>query len=349
MDERRGARLTAPDAKHMLVFDGGSLPDEYRGGVVAIGNFAGVHRGHQAVLECAREIARGRGRPVGAVTFEPHPRTFFNPRNPVFRLTPCPLKARLIQALAFDFMAVLPFDAELAGLSPQAFASKVLAERLGVSHVVTGTDFRFGKARQGDIKVLESEGAGLGFAVTPLGLAGAGTDAIPFSSSAVREALTEGRLDDAAHILGYRWMIMGEVIPGEKRGREIGFPTLNVALGEGVTPRLGIYAVRVRIDGGAGKPWRGAGYIGHRPTFGGSGIFLEVHLFDFQGDLYGQTVLVEFISFVRDDRSFDSVDALKAQMAEDCSAIRSILDEHDRSPDPVTEYPLGLAQVENRL
>ncbi len=332
----------------MLIVDGpAGLPDALKGSAVAVGNFDGVHRGHQELLRVtAREAAR-MGRLWGVVTFEPHPRTYFKPSEPVFRLTPLPLKSRLLKALGASFVVVLSFDREFSSLEPEQFAARHLVERLDASHVVTGYDFHFGKGRKGNPQTMRELGAKLGFSVAIVDqVTDEGDIHSPFSSSSIRSALRHGHVSDAAHELGYSWTVMGEVVKGDQRGRAIGFPTLNMVLDPGSEPYRGIYAVRVRTARLPGSPaWAGAGYFGDRPTFDTERTFLEVHLLDFDGDLYGRTLMVEFVALIRPDRRFESVDALTAQMKEDCAAARTLLSKIN----PLTDYPLGHLQARGLL
>lgn len=332
-----------------LIAAGSPFPPEFRGGVAAIGNFDGVHRGHQSLLSKAAAMARKGDSPWGVVTFEPHPRSFFRPEEPVFRLTPLPLKARLVSALGGSFTSVIAFDAELASLSPEDFVRRELHDRLGVSHVVTGYDFHFGKGRKGSPETMRELGRQLGFGVTAIEQVTDDNGLAPFASSAIRTSLRHGRVRDAARQLGYWWMVMGEVVVGDKRGRTIGFPTLNIRLDPGAEPFQGIYAVRVR-DAGAtsSKPWLGAGYFGKSPTFETGRAFLEVFLFDFSSDLYGKTLMVEFIDLIRPDRKFDSIDDLIAQMNKDCEEAKAKLSAIEGET-IISSFPLGRLQAEGRL
>ena len=327
-----------------------AVPADLKGAVVAVGNFDGVHRGHQALLNVARQTAERAGRPWGVLTFEPHPRTFFRPSEPVFRLTPAPLKARLIAALGASFTAVLDFDRELAALEPADFVTRHLVERLGVTHVVTGYDFHFGRGRKGSPATMVDFGAAKGFGVTIVDqVTDDGDLHSPFASSSIRQALHHGHVAEAAHELGYYWTIMGEVVRGDQRGRSIGFPTLNIILEAGAEPFRGIYAVRVRDAALKGNiHWPGAGYFGDRPTFDTGRTFLEAFLIGFDGDLYGRTLMVELVDLIRPDRRFDSISGLIAQMQEDCEAAvaRLTLLEQDN---PLTAYPLGLLQQQGAL
>lgn len=329
-----------------LIEGSGPIPEMCRGAVIAIGNFDGVHRGHQTLLARAEAEAARLGRPWGAVTFEPHPRSYFRPDEPVFRLTPDRLKARLIAALGASFTAVLPFDARLAELSAEDFARRHLVERLGVAHVVMGYDFHFGKGRKGSPATMAALGAELGFGVSIVEqVTDEGDQHSPFSSSSIRQALRHGHVSAAARELGYHWTVLGEVVKGDQRGRTIGFPTLNIVLEKGADPFRGIYAVRVRdaLKQGA-EVWQGAGYFGDRPTFDTGRTFLEVYLIGFEGDLYGREMLVEFIDLIRPDKRFTSIDELVTQMKADCGqALEKLV--AARAADPVAQFPLGSLQA----
>lgn len=305
----------------MLIVQGyDQAPPASRGAALAIGNFDGVHRGHQALLKATLEEARKFAIPAGTVVFEPHPREFFQPDKPHFRLTPLPLKLRLLADLGLDVAVVLPFDGGLAGLPAEEFIARVLVEALGVRHVVIGHDFRFGKGRGGDAEVLQRAGAAHGFGVTIVAqVAEAGE---VFSSSAVRAELAQGDVRTAAHMLGWWWRVSGRVIGGAKRGTGLGFPTANVPLAPGTGLGHGIYAVRVHA---AGMHYSAAAYLGTRPTFDDGAPVLEVFLFEFDGDLYGHEIEVEFIEFIRPDRRFDNAQDLQAQMDKDCAQARESL------------------------
>lgn len=333
-----------------LIAGSDAFPAALRGGVVAIGNFDGLHRGHQRLLEVAETEAQQRGVPWGIVTFEPHPRSFFKPSEPVFRLTPGPLKARLSAALGTDFFVELPFDRDLSALEPDTFVQRHLVERLGVSHVVTGYDFHFGRGRKGSPAVLAELAAASGFGLTIVEqVTDDGDVHSPFSSSSIRQALRHGHLADAAAELGYQWTVMGEVVKGDQRGRTIGFPTANIVLEPGAEPFRGIYAVRVRDAAAPSAPaWHGAAYFGDRPTFETGRTFLEVFLFAFDGNLYGRTLLVEFVGLVRPDKRFSSVDELTAQMRSDCEAAQTILTAAERN-NPLTAFRLGRLQQDGKV
>lgn len=329
----------------LILNDDNPVPAAARGGVIAIGNFDGLHRGHQQLMATARKEAYRRQAPSGLVTFEPHPRVLFRPDEPMFRLTPPALKCRLAKGLGADFTSIITFDKALAGLEPEDFVARKLVDELDVAHVVTGYDFHFGKGRKGNPTTMTELGASSGFGVTVVDQVTDDDGIAPFSSSSIRSALRHGRLDDAAHQLGYWWTVIGTVVEGDRRGRDIGFPTANILLDPGCEPADGIYAVRVRDDD---INRHGAAYIGKRPTFDTERSFLEVYLFDFDGDLYGKELAVEFIDYIRGDQKFDSVDELTAQMNSDCKVIAARLDEV-AAADPMREFPLGDLQAEGRL
>jgi riboflavin kinase/FMN adenylyltransferase len=295
-------------------------PDPIKGGAVALGNFDGVHCGHRVVIEAARNEGNRRHAPWGVMSFEPHPRAVLSAPKAPFRLTPMRTKARLIEEMGADFALMQHFDRAFAGISAEEFVNRILVGGLKVSAVVAGHDFVFGKGRQGDVELLTRMAETNGFDVVfvdPV-MTAAGT---AYSSSIVREALVAGRLDEVVRQLGRPWEIEGHVRRGEARGRELGYPTANVALGELIRPATGVYAVRVEINGSG--PWRpGVAYIGSRPTFGGDETFLEAHLFDFSGDLYGKGLRVAMIDYLRPDQRFADAAALAAQMDRDAQSAR---------------------------
>jgi riboflavin kinase / FMN adenylyltransferase len=313
------------------------VPAQAKGAVLAIGNFDGVHRGHQAVLGRARDLAKDMGKRSGAVVFEPHPREFFAPDQPFFRLTPLPVKLELLDALGLDETFVIRFDPELSGFSAETFASEVLAEGLAAAHVVVGYDFTFGKGRTGTPAELEALGAKLGFGVDIV--QPVASDGVVFSSSKVRDYLRRGEMVEAAEQLGYWWRVRGKVERGAGRGKGLGFPTVNLPLGKGQDIAHGIYAVRVEHKG---RWYAAAGYVGPRPTFGGGEPVLEAYLLDFEGDLYGEEVEVEFIEKLRHDKTFADGEALAAQMKHDCAQVRSLLFTIEGC-DPMARFPLGQA------
>ncbi|PLX34496.1 MAG: hypothetical protein C0605_13330 [Hyphomicrobiales bacterium] len=324
-----------------LLRDFRSVPDHLRGASLALGNFDGVHRGHQVVLQSAMD----RGRPAGAMVFSPHPRRFFHPNLPFFDLTPLPVKLKLLGAFGLDLTVALPFDDELADMDAESFVAEVLVKGLGVSHVVTGYDFAFGKGRSGNIEFLREAGRRHGFTLTVIKPVTEGGHEV-ISSSAVRAALRAGRPREAAGLLGHWWSVAGRVERGHGRGKDMGYPTANVHLHEGCEPRIGIYAVRVFVEeqtaDGESRLRRidGAGYFGGSPTFGGHEPVLEPYLFDFDGDLYDKEIEVEFIEYLRGDAKFAGAEDLKRQIKDDCDRARQVLADLARH-DPMMEYPLG--------
>lgn len=298
-----------------------AFPDALRGAVVGIGNFDGVHRGHQAVLEVVRDTARSLGRPAIAMTFEPHPRSIFQPDKPVFRLTPAHVKAVLMDKEGLDGILTLPFDRAFAARTAEDFVDSILIGKLGIAHAVTGYDFHFGKARAGTPDFLRQAGENRGFGVSIVGRLGDEGDET-ISSSRIRHAMAEGDIVLANALLGYRWFVEAEVIHGEKRGRELGYPTANLKLAPECTLAAGIYAVRINIDGVLHD---GVASYGRRPTFDNGAPLLEVHVFDFAGDLYGKTLAVTFASYLRPEVKFDGIDALITQMDLDSAEARAAL------------------------
>lgn len=297
------------------------------GTVLAIGNFDGVHRGHQSVIAAARGAAGPLGGTVGALTFAPHPRQFFQPDAPHFPLTPEPLKGRLLTAAGCDFYRILTFDAAFASLSAEAFARDVLVRDLGAQHVVVGHDFHFGKGRAGNPERLVGFGAQHGFGVTVV--EAVGDDEGAYASRAIRAALSDGSPDEAADMLGHWWRVSGEVVSGAGRGHGLGFPTANVAMTPGQTLAHGIYAVFVFAHG---QRYRGAAYLGTRPTFDNGKPLLETFLLDFSGNLYGEVIDIAFVQHLRGDKAFESGEALSAQMAIDVANANTALDHAEMTP-----------------
>jgi riboflavin kinase / FMN adenylyltransferase len=291
-----------------------------RGATVAIGNFDGVHRGHKAVIAAALARARTLGKPSAALTFEPHPRAFFNPDEPLFRLTPEAAKLRLLAAAGLDGAIVLTFNADLAKLSAEEFVQRVLVDRFAISGAAIGFNFHFGANRAGSPEFLQAQGKRHGFAVdiVPPLLDGGR----PVSSGPIRAALAAGRVDDAAEFLGYPWFISGTVIHGDKRGRELGFPTANLRLDPACALRHGIYAVRAAVAGGR---YDGVASFGRRPMFDSGTVLLEIFLFGFSGDLYGLNIDVAFIDWLREEAVFGSAKELVRQMEEDSRLARAAL------------------------
>lgn len=294
-----------------------------RGASVAIGNFDGVHRGHQSVIDLAR--AASPQAPLGVMTFEPHPRAFFAPDAPPFRLMSPEARASRLEKLGVERLYQLNFNAALSGLPPEDFARKVISEGLGLAHVVVGADFCFGKGRSGTAADLQRFGAEMGFGVTIAPLMEHSSDTV--SSTAIRTALSEGRPRDAAAMLSHWHRIEGEVIGGEQRGRDLGYPTANMSIDGLHPPAFGVYAVLVDVlDGPHRGSYQGAASIGVRPMFDGSHPNIETFLFDFTGNLYGATLSVALVDYLRPEMKFDGLEALIAQMDGDCARARQILD-----------------------
>jgi riboflavin kinase/FMN adenylyltransferase len=291
-----------------------------KGMVVAMGNFDGVHLGHRAVIDAARRMGLAHGRPAFAVTFEPHPRSYFSPNTPQFRLTDEAAKLRLLAATGLSGAVVMTFDRRRAETTAQDFIHHDLIKRLGISGIAVGYDFHFGKGRVGSPGLLVAEAPRLGIEVDVQ--AHVDIAERPVSSSAIRMALAEGQIDEATAMLGGPWFINGEVTHGEKRGRDLGYPTANIRLDKNCGLRHGIYAVRVGRDG---QRFDGVASFGRRPTFDNGAPLLEVFLFDFTGDLYGSRLDVAFIAFLREELKFDRLDALIRQMDDDSSMARERL------------------------
>jgi riboflavin kinase/FMN adenylyltransferase len=299
------------------------LKAEDRGASAAIGNFDGVHLGHQAVIGLAR-ARTGAEAPLGVVTFEPHPRQHFAPEAPPFRLMSAEARGNRLAKLGVERLYQLPFDAALAALSPEAFAGDILARGLGLAHVVVGADFRFGKARAGTAQDLVALGKSLGFGVTVADLVAA--DGAEVSSTAIRSALSEGRPRGAAAMLGHWHRIDGEVFGGDRRGRDLGYPTANMSIQGLHPPKFGIYAVLVDVLTGPHQgQYHGAASVGVRPMFGENAPNLETFLLDFHGDLYGEHLSIGFVDYLRPEAKFDSLEALIAQMDADTARARAVL------------------------
>ncbi len=300
--------------------DWAGLDADDKGASVAMGNFDGVHLGHQAVIA----LARAQPAPLGILTFEPHPRQFFAPESPAFRLMNAEARTHRLEKLGVERLYELPFSAALAGMEAEAFVTEVLVGALGVAHVTVGADFCFGKGRKGTIETLRRMGAALGFGVTIADLIA--LDGAEISSTAIRKALSVGRPRDAAHMLGHWHRIEGQVLHGDKRGKGLGFPTANMGLGGLHLPRLGVYAVKVDVLTGRHRGgYGGAASLGVRPMFGANTPNLETFLFDFSGDLYGEHLSVALIDYLRPEMTFDGLDGLIAQMNADCDRARAIL------------------------
>ena len=298
-------------------------PDD-RGAAAAIGNFDGVHLGHQAVIDLTRHEAEIAGAPLGIMTFEPHPRSYFsNDPNP-FRLMNADAKAHRLEKLGVEKLYELPFNDSLASLTAREFAQQVIADELGLAHVVVGADFCFGQGRKGNAKTLQAFGAEMGFGVTIAPMFEIAE--VEVSSTAIRTALTDGRPADAAAMLGHWHRLENEVIRGEQRGRDLGYPTANMSIDGLHPPKFGVYAVKVDVlDGPHAGSYDGAASIGVRPMFGENRPNCETFLFDFKGDLYGSTLSVALVEYLRPELKLDGLEALITQMALDCDQAREIL------------------------
>lgn len=298
------------------------VPDHLRGAIMALGNFDGFHLGHQRVVSEAVSWARSEGRPVIVATFDPHPVRHFAPHVPPFRLTTLDQREALFAAAGADAMLVFEFDDDLAATTAEAFVGELLAGQLGVAGVVTGEDCSFGKGRAGNVKLLTEEGARHGLTARPVGPVTEG--GLPVSSSRIRDALKAGDCETATRLMTRPFAIRGTVQHGDKRGRAIGYPTANIDMGPYLRPRYGIYAVTGHLLD-TGETLKGAANLGIRPQFEPAQELLEPHFFDFSGDLYGREVEVALHHFLRPEARFDSVEALTAQMAQDCARARELL------------------------
>ena len=293
-----------------------------RGASVAIGNFDGVHLGHRSVIDLARSAQPDA--PLGIVTFEPHPREFFAPTAPPFRLMGAEARAHQLEKLRVQKLYELQFDAALSGLSPRGFAKDVLVDGLGLRHVVIGADFCFGKKRAGTAEMLAGFGAGMGFGVTIAPLMAKGESTV--SSTAIRAALSQGKPRDAAGMLGHWHRVEGPILHGEKRGRELGYPTANMSIDGLHPPAFGVYAVLVDVlEGPQAGRYHGVASLGVRPMFGENKANLETFIFDFKGDLYGKHLSVALVDYLRGEEKFDGLDALIAQMDADSAQARALL------------------------
>lgn len=289
--------------------------------IAAIGNFDGAHRGHQHLLNETKAFAKEHHARASVVLFEPHPRRYFRPDDPPFLLTSPEQRDALLRTHGAEEIFTLTFDKAMASLTPERFVRSVLKDQLGLAGVVTGADFKFGKGRAGDGSALKALGEEAGMKVRLAEvLSQAGAE--KFGSSAVRAALQQGDANLASAMLGRPWVVRGIAVEGQKLGRTLGFPTANLTLGDYIEPKRGVYAVRVTVEG---KTYPGVANFGRRPTVGSDAPLLEAHLFEFDGDLYGKTLDVAFIDFLRDERKFDGLDALKAQIALDCEKARELL------------------------
>ena len=319
-----------------------NTPAEARGAVVAIGNFDGVHLGHRAVIEEGRRIARALVAPLAVLTFEPHPRQVLAAPEEPFRLTPFRVKARHLDGVGVDVLFVARFDRAFAAREPASFVADVVAAGIGARHVVVGHDFAFGRGRAGTVELLAEVGGSLGVGVTSIKAAGTGTTI--HSASRARRLLADGSVAALPQVLGRYWEIDGHVIAGDRRGRTIGFPTANLRCAGILHPSRGVYALWAQPDGD--EHWYPAvANLGRRPTFDKTEDLLEVHIFDYAADLYGRRLRAAFADRVRPERRFDGIDALKAQIADDCDTARSIL---ARLPAPDADESAALPRLQAR-
>ena len=303
------------------------LPADGQGAVLAIGNFDGVHLGHQQVIADASALAEAKGVPLGVMLFDPHPQQFFAPDAPPFRLTRLATRAALLAGLGVDFTLALPFDAAMAACEAEDFITDILVGKLNVSAVCVGYDFCFGKGRKGNFAMLRDVGGEMGFETFATEAVLQPDTTNPFSSSAIRNFLRDGEPEKAAALMGHAFAVEAEVQTGDRRGRTIGFATANMPLDDYVLPKFGVYAVRADILDGdfAGQALRGVANLGLRPTVGTDKPRLESHFFDFDGDLYGANLRVSLLHFIRPEQKFDGLDALKAQIAKDSDKAREML------------------------
>lgn len=303
------------------------LPETTRGAVLAIGNFDGVHLGHQQVIADARALAAAKNAPLGVMLFDPHPQQFFAPDAPPFRLTRLVTRAALLADLGVDFTLALPFDATMAACEAEDFISDILLAQLGVSAVCVGYDFCFGKGRRGNFAMLQDIGGEMGFETFATEAVLQPDSTSPFSSSAIRNFLRDGDPEQAAQLMGHAFAIEAEVQKGDQRGRTIGFATANMPLHDYVLPKFGVYAVSAEMLDGAfsGQTLKGVANLGMRPTVGTDKPRLESHFFDFEGDLYGANLRVSLLHFIRPEQKFDGLDALKAQISMDSDQAREML------------------------
>jgi len=310
-----------------IITDWQHLPERLKGSAVAIGAFDGVHRGHQAVIAAANRSAEALDAPLAVVSFEPHPRRWFQPDAAPFRLMTANQMARALEPLGVARLYLLAFDADMAAMSDADFATRVLSDGLGVRHVTVGFDFTYGQGRTGSPEGLRRNGEALGFGVTVVDRID-DPDGLKLSSSGVREALKAGDMPRAAAILGRPFAVEGEVIHGDKRGRTIGVPTANIRMGDYMRPAYGVYATRTRLPNNGkwdGRVIDGVANLGVRPMYELDEPLLEVWLFDFDEDLYGQTIETELIACLRGEMKFNGLEALKVQIGEDAAAARDAL------------------------
>ncbi len=320
--------MSATSQKNIALYRNlAELPASGHGAVLAIGNFDGVHLGHQQVIADARALAEAKNAPLGVMLFDPHPQQFFAPDAPPFRLTRLVTRAALLADLGVDFTLALPFDAAMASCEAENFISDILIDKLAVSAVCVGYDFCFGKGRRGNFAMLNDVGKEMGFETHATKAVLQPDSTAPYSSSAIRNFLRDGEPEKAAALLGHSFAIEAEVQTGDQRGRTIGFATANMPLDDYVLPKFGVYAVRADVLDGAfaGQVLNGVANLGLRPTVGTEKPRLESHFFDFDGDLYGANLRVSLLHFIRPEQKFDGLDALKSQIAKDSDKAREML------------------------
>lgn len=294
-----------------------------QGAVIALGNFDGLHRGHQAVINVARDVASETGQPLGLGMFNPHPTRYFKPELPPFLLMSRRVREEVLKGLGVSACYEIPFDDALRNMDDEEFVEDILHQKLGISHVVVGDDFGYGKKRCGNIETLQKHCAARSIGVTPVKPVGLHKLYGKYGSTEIRDALKNGNVFHAAHMLSRPWQVDGVVSEGAKRGRTIGFPTANVAFGDFIRPKHGVYCVEVRLE--SGSDWLPAvANTGTRPTVGGEEARIEAHIFDFEQDIYGQHVDVRFRSFIRPEMKFDSFEILKEQIAKDAAGARAV-------------------------
>lgn len=312
----------ANDIKSKVFYGTANVPSEYKGGVVAIGNFDGVHIGHTQLLETALAQAKKLDVPALVLTFEPHPRTWFNPKKPVFRLTQADVKAKVFIDMGFDAVVVETFNGDFAAQLPEDFTNTHLVENLNNAHVVTGYNFHFGKNRGGTPEFLKAEGDRLGFGVTQIS-AVEGDVGQEISSSVIRAFLRDGNIKEAQKLLGRKWQVSGEVVMGAQIGRTLGFPTANLKLPENIELRHGIYAVLVTREND--ETLHGVASFGRRPTFDNGAPILETFIFDFDEEIYGETITISFVDWIREELKFDGIEPLIIQIKDDVDRAKAIL------------------------
>ena len=314
--------MTNTSMKIFRHFD--NLPDDVKGSVIVLGNFDGFHKGHQTVMGRAGKLARHMGVNLSVLVLEPHPRSYFNPGREDFRLTSFRTKAHLLEKFGVDTLFVLPFDKKLSKMLAQDFVTDILLDKLGVLHVFVGYDYRFGAGRGGSAGMLAQMGSMEQFGVTIVEKIMDGDHV--YSSSNIRDSLRAGGVRLCADHLGHWWHVEGHVLRGDQRGRTINFPTANLSMEGYIKPRLGVYAVRVMVDSGPAKGiWNGVANVGKRPTFNKDDLVLEAHIFDFDFDIYEQSIRVEFVDFIRPEQKFDGLESLKAQIEKDSQVAHKIL------------------------